>query len=332
LARICDTCVLTVATEMNRAEAIAGFDSPSATSRATSSSRALSSSASCAVAAAGPCWSAGGVLPSAAATARSGSQRSPAPNDRGTASHPRWRRPPPPHLVIDIPLRKHWHEAQALRIAQRPRRATAPLALAVPRIPPPMPSPPGSWPCHFGDTPSGKWRSFLRAVRRASRLLPVLPGPVNVITQALDNSRRTSLSSGPRPTKLVSSTRRFPLVRCVTAVVMTQPNLKGRTTLRCPSGSSVPVPKRPRTPRLPKGLLPPARSVDADPEALNATPPRRAGTARTCPMSRDQARLPQLARVVHRAQLTSPLVRLPGRPDQDAASMIFRLVRAARSV
>jgi hypothetical protein len=111
----------------------------------------------------------------------------------------------------------------------------------------------------------------------ASRHLPVLPGPVNVITQALGNSRRTSLSSGPRPTKLVSSTRRFPRVGCVTAVVMTQPNLKGRTTSRCPSGSSVPVPKRPRTPRSPKGLLLPARSVDAEPEALNATPPRRAG-------------------------------------------------------
>jgi hypothetical protein len=181
------------------------------------------------------------------------------------------------HVVMDIPLRKHWHEARALRIAQRPRRATAPLALAVHRIPPPLPSPPGSWPCHFGDTPSGKWRSFLRAVLRASRLLPVLPGPVNVITRTLDNSRRTSLSSGPRPTKLVSSTRRFSPVGWVTAVVMTQPNLTGRTTPRCPSGSSVPVPKRPRTLRLPKGLLPPARYVDADPEVLNATPPRRAG-------------------------------------------------------
>jgi hypothetical protein len=58
---------------------------------------------------------------------------------------------------------------------------------------------------------------------------------------------------------------------------MTQPNLTGRTTPRCPSGSSVPVPKRPRTPCSPMGLLPPARSVDADPEALNVTPPRRAG-------------------------------------------------------
>jgi hypothetical protein len=46
---------------------------------------------------------------------------------------------------------------------------------------------------------------------KASRLLPVLPGPVNVITQVLDNSRQTSLSSGPRQTKLVSWTRRFPL-------------------------------------------------------------------------------------------------------------------------
>src|SRR5436190_17890661 len=46
LARICDTCVLTVGTEMNKAEAIAGFDSPSATSRATSSSRVDSSKGS----------------------------------------------------------------------------------------------------------------------------------------------------------------------------------------------------------------------------------------------------------------------------------------------
>src|SRR6516225_12104165 len=46
LARICDTCVLTVGTEINKADAIAGFDSPSATSRATSSSRADSSKGS----------------------------------------------------------------------------------------------------------------------------------------------------------------------------------------------------------------------------------------------------------------------------------------------
>ena len=43
---MCDTCVLTAATEMNRAKAIAGFDSPSATSRATSNSRSDSSKAS----------------------------------------------------------------------------------------------------------------------------------------------------------------------------------------------------------------------------------------------------------------------------------------------
>ena len=43
---MCDTCVLTVGTEMNNAEAIAGLESPSATSRATSSSRADSSKGS----------------------------------------------------------------------------------------------------------------------------------------------------------------------------------------------------------------------------------------------------------------------------------------------
>ena len=64
---MCDTCVLTVATEMNRAEAIAGFDSPLATSRATSSSRSDSSKASSAVTAGA--GTVAGTVPSCAAAA-----------------------------------------------------------------------------------------------------------------------------------------------------------------------------------------------------------------------------------------------------------------------
>jgi hypothetical protein len=55
------------------------------------------------------------------------------------------------------------------------------------------------------------------------------------------------------------------------------------------------------------------------------------GTARTRPMSRDQARLPQQVRVGLPRPANLPLVRLAVRPDQDAASVTVIVTKTPRN-
>jgi hypothetical protein len=139
-----------------------------------------------------------------------------------------------------------------------------------------MRSPLGSWSYPFADTASGKQRSFLRTTQSEPALAD--PGRAGQRDHAGARQQPSNLAElWTPPDEAGELDRRVSPGRRVTAVVMTQPNLKGRTTPRCPSGSSVPAPKRPRTPCSPEGLPPPGEVRRRGSQGINVTRPHRAG-------------------------------------------------------
>lgn len=73
----------------------------------------------------------------------------------------------------------------------------------------------GSWmsASSISQTPSGNARDTSWPICRDNRVLPIPPGPSRVSTRVVGSSRLAVASSSRRPTKLVTSSGRFPLTR-----------------------------------------------------------------------------------------------------------------------